>query len=316
MTCIQSTMRLVAIGWLALGVAALVPGLASAADNPAGFESSAVEDNDCSAKDPITVGYSSWSEDVLEAKMFKQLLEEHYDCKVKIKQLDAGVKYKSLAEGDIDVMFEGWFPETHKKYWHNVSTDVWDVGPLFMGAQLGWAVPDYVPEDEVSSIEDLKKDSVRQKMGGKVQGIDPGSGLMQHSKDVIKDYGLDDYDLIEASDAAMTAALKRAIDKKDWIVVTLWKPHWAFGRFDLRFLDDPNNSLGAAEHSDKLVRDGFYQDYPAVTAMLARMTIPLNTLQKAMYNADKHSDEQAVDQFIEEHEDEVHYWMTGEHGTE
>lgn len=68
--------------FLTLGVASLVPGLASAAGNPAGFESSAVKKNDCSAKDPIKVGYSSWSEDVLEAKLLKKLLEDHYDCKV------------------------------------------------------------------------------------------------------------------------------------------------------------------------------------------------------------------------------------------
>lgn len=211
-------------------------------------------------------------------------------------------------------MFEAWLPKTHESYWKKFSTDVWDLGPLYMAAQLGWAVPDYVPKDKVSSIEDLKKDSVRKKMGGKVQGIDPGSGLMQHSKDAITDYGLDDYNLVSASDTAMTAALKRAIDHKKWIVVTLWTPHWAFGRFDLRFLDDPKGSLGAAEHSDKLVRTGFYQDYPTVTAMLSRMVIPVDSLQKFMYDADRNSAEEAIDKFLKEHKDDVHYWMTGEYG--
>ncbi|NNC22569.1 glycine betaine ABC transporter substrate-binding protein [Salinisphaera sp. USBA-960] len=312
----KTIMRWFGVVSLTLGVVSLVPGLANAADNPAGFETSAVKNNDCSAKDPIKVGYSSWSEDVLEAKLLKRLLEKRYGCEVQTQRLSVGVKFQALAKRDIDVMFEAWFPKTHKSYWEKFSTKMWNVGPLYMGAQLGWAVPDYVPKDEVSSIKDLKKDSVRKKMGGKVQGIDPGSGLMQHSQDAMTDYGLNDYNLIKASGTAMTAALQRAIDNKEWTVVTLWTPHWAFGRFDLRFLDDPKGSLGAVEHSDKLVRAGFYQDYPTVAAMLSRMTISLSTLQGFMYDADQTSNKKAIDKFIKEHANDVHYWMTGKHSSD
>lgn len=304
------------ISLFAVGIIWLLPAFASAQGNPAGFETSSIEDNDCAAKGPITVAYSAWPEDVLLAKLFKQLTEKHYNCSVTIQRVGAALKYQGLADGDVDLMFEAWLPKTHEAYWQKFSTQVWDVGPLYMGAQLGWAVPDYVPEDVVSSIADLKKDSVRKKMRGRVQGIDPGSGLMQHSKDAIEDYGLDDYELVSASSAAMTAALKRAIDKKEWIVVTLWKPHWAFGRFDIHFLKDPKGSLGGSEHADKLVRSGFYQEYPLVTAMLSRMVIPLNTLQKFMYEAINTSDEEAIKEFIDQHEDDIHYWMTGEYTTD
>jgi len=44
---------------------------------------------------------------------------------------------------------------------------------------------------------------------------------MRLSKKAIEDYGLSDYQLVESSGAGMTAALKRAITRKQWIVIAL-----------------------------------------------------------------------------------------------
>src|SRR5699024_5038503 len=107
--------------FLVLGVIVLLPGLASAQTNPAGFES---EVSNCADKEPITVAYSSWPEDVLLAKMFKQLVEEHYDCAVKTQRVAAALKYQGLANGDVDVMFEAWLPKTHQAYWEKFGTEI------------------------------------------------------------------------------------------------------------------------------------------------------------------------------------------------
>ena len=39
----------------------------------------------------------------------------------------------------------------------------------------------------------------------------------------------------------MTAALKSAIANDEEIAVTGWTPHWMFARWDLKYLDDPND---------------------------------------------------------------------------
>src|SRR3546814_19299032 len=67
--------------------------------------------------------------------------------------------------------------------------------------------------------------------------IDPGAGLMRLSKDAVEEYGLDDYELVSASGAAMTAARERAVKRTEWIVVTGWSPHWMFGAHELRYLE-------------------------------------------------------------------------------
>lgn len=75
-----------------------------------------------------------------------------------------------MSRGDIDAMMMAWLPETHADYYKRVEGKVENLGPLYEGAKLGWIVPDYIPESEVSSIEDLKKPEVREKLKGEIQG--------------------------------------------------------------------------------------------------------------------------------------------------
>ncbi|WP_109993847.1 glycine betaine ABC transporter substrate-binding protein [Salinisphaera sp. LB1] len=259
----------------------------------------------------ITIGWTAWSDAEFVTKLSKKLIEQRTDYKVKLKMASIGVQYQGVADGNLDAMLMAWLPDTHAAYWKKVKDKVQDLGPLYNGAQLGWVVPDYVPKDKLNSISDLKKPSVKAKLDGKIQGIDPGAGLMQLSHKTMKAYGLksDGYRLVSASGAAMTAALARAEQRKEWIVVTGWTPHWMFGKWHLRFLKDPKGTLGSAQHIDAVVRQGFVKDYPEVASFLSNMHIPLDQLQAAMYSARKTSEQKAIKQFIADHPDEVNSWF-------
>ncbi len=78
---------------------------------------------------------------------------------------------------------------------------------------------------------------------------------MSLSEDVVDEYGLD-LTLRSGSGATMTAALQSAIQNEEDIVVTGWTPHWMFARWDLKYLDDPKNVYGGAEHINTIVRQG------------------------------------------------------------
>ena len=177
-------------------------------------------------------------------------------------------------------------------------------------------VPDYIPKSEVSSIPDLKKPEVRSKLNGTITGIDPGAGLTRLSKQALKEYGLDNYQLQISSGAGMTAALDRAEKHKDWIVVTGWSPHWMFGAWNLRYIADPKGVLGSYERIHALARKGFYQDNIAAATMIARMWIPLDQLQAAMYDARETSYEAAVKKYMDNHKERINYWVTGKMGDE
>lgn len=59
------------------------------------------------------------------------------------------------------------------------------------------------------------------------------------------------------------------------------------------------------------MRNAFTQDYPHVSAFLARMYIPLDQLQQAMYEAQKTSYERAVHAYETAHPCRIHYWYMG-----
>lgn len=60
--------------------------------------------------------------------------------------------------------------------------------------------------------------SVGESLDYKITGIDPGAGIMEATEKAIGEYGLDDYDLVTGSGAAMTAALKKPTIKKNQLL--------------------------------------------------------------------------------------------------
>ena len=281
--------------WLRLCLIVLLASSAHAADKP-----------------PLRIGWTAWSDAEAVTRLAARILESRLDQPVDLVLLDIGIQYQGLANGDIDAMLMAWLPLTHKPYMDKVGELVVNLGPLNPRARLGWVVPDYIPKDQLRSIEDLKDRTVMQKLGNQIHGIDPGAGLMQVSEKAIEDYELDRYRLISSSGAGMTAALSRAIKREKWIAVTGWSPHWMFARWKLRYLDDPQGALGGRERIHALVRRGFYQDFPIeITEFLTRIYLPLDELEALMDRANNTSYEEAVDEYIKYHPQRVDYWVTG-----
>lgn len=281
--------------WLRIIIIGLVVSTAHAAD-----------------KAPLRIGWTAWSDAEAVTKLAAKIIETRLNQPVKLVLLDIGIQYQGLANGDIDAMLMAWLPLTHKPYMDKLGDQVVNLGPLYTRARLGWVVPDYIPRDQLNSIEDLKDRKVARKLSQQIHGIDPGAGLMQASEQAFKEYGLKRYRLISSSGAGMTAALSRAIKRKKWIVVTGWSPHWMFARWKLRYLQDPKGSLGGRERIHALVRKDFYQDFPVeVSEFLSRMFIPLEELEAIMAQANDSSYEQAVEAYIKQHPRTVDYWLTG-----
>jgi glycine betaine/proline transport system substrate-binding protein len=263
------------------------------------------------AADKIKIGWTAWSDAEFVTKLAAKLLQDELGYEVELLQTDIAPQYQGISTGDIDVMLMSWQPTTHEDYVKKVGEKAFDLGLLYTDAKLGWVVPAFVPEDQVKTIEDLTKPEVKEKLDGTITGIDPGAGLMRLSKQAIDDYGLD-YELQVSSGAGMTAALERAVRRDEWIVVTGWSPHWMFGKYDLRYLEDPKGVLGQAERVHAYARNGFYQDHIKAASFLSRMQIPVGQLEAAMFKAQETSYEEAVDAYIAENPKRVKYWVTGD----
>lgn len=264
------------------------------------------------AQDPIKIGWTAWSDAEFVTKLAARVIEDRFGREVELMQTDIAPQYQGLSTGSIDVMLMSWQPDTHADYVERVGAKTVNLGLLYTHARLGWAVPNYMPESEVKSLADLAKPAVREQLDGTITGIDPGAGLTRLSREAIEEYGLDGYELQVSSGAGMTAALQRAVRRDEWIVVTGWSPHWKFGAYDLRYLEDPKGVLGSFERVHAVARMGFYQENVEVASFLSRMQIPIEDLQAAMYEAQETSYEQAVSDYIAANPKRIEYWVTGQ----
>jgi glycine betaine/proline transport system substrate-binding protein len=258
----------------------------------------------------VQIGWTAWSDAEFVTKLAQQVLEDRVGQDVELIQTDIAPQYQGVAQGDIDVMLMSWLPGTHSDYMDKVQDDVVSLGILYDHARLGWVVPEYM---DIDSINDLKSEEMADQLDGTITGIDPGAGLTRLSKETVEAYGLGDmYTLQTSSGAGMTAALDRAVKREEPIVVTGWSPHWMFGAYDLKYIEDPKGTLGSFERIHAIAREGFYQENIDAAMTLSRMYIPLDDLQAAMYDAQETSYEEAVDKYISNNEARVDYWVTGD----
>lgn len=206
----------------------------------------------------IRLGYVLWDSCVASNNVVAAVLEDRLGYDVELTSVDAGPMFAGLARGDFDAALCTWLPATHEAYWSEYGAQLTDLGVSLDGADIGWAVPAYV---EVDSIEDLNANAAL--FGGEIIGIDPGAGLMRASDAAIKAYGLTNLSLLDGSDAAMAAALDRAITRAEPIVVTSWRPHWMWAAYDLKYLEDPQGVFGASEQIHTVANSRFAEDGPA-----------------------------------------------------
>ncbi|MFD1205151.1 MULTISPECIES: glycine betaine ABC transporter substrate-binding protein [Sporosarcina] len=154
--------------------------------------------------------------------------------------------------------------------------------------------------------------SVGESVDYKITGIDPGAGIMEATEEAINEYGLDKWDLTTGSGAAMTAALKKAYDKEEPIIVTGWTPHWKFAKFDLKYLDDPKGVYGGEEQIHTIARTGLAEDLPEAHQILSNFKWEeqdMGDIMVAIQDGEK--EEVAAQNWIDANEDKVAEWTDG-----
>ena len=212
-------------------------------------------------KGSVELAYVEWARAVAITHVAGDILTRMgYD--VELNNVANAAMWQSVASGDSDALLAAWLPATHQMFYGEegeFTDEVVDLGPNYQGAQLGLVVPAYVQEE---SIPDLVANADR--YDSEIVGIDPGAGMMQQTEQAIENdtYGLGTFTLLEGSGPTMTAALGDAINNDQPIVVTGWKPHWMFGRWDLKILNDPENVFGESETINTMVRQGLEEDQP------------------------------------------------------
>lgn len=269
-------------------------------------EESATPSSMADSEKTARLTYVNWAEGVAYTHLAKLVLEEKMGYDVEITSADVGPAYIAVADGKYDAYMECW-RDLHQDYLENAGDRVISLGNVYEGTVLGLAVPSYVTIDTIAEIKGNED-----KFGGRIVGIDPGAGMMKAIEaDLIPDYDLD-ITLIPSSGPAMTAALGKAISEEEWIVVPSWKPHWMFGRWDLKILEqDPDNAIWKEGDIEIIGRYDIDQDKPELAAFLRNMFVTDAQISDLMFKIED-SDlplEEVVSTWMDDNEDVVEAWI-------
>jgi len=222
----------------------------------------------------ITLGvFNGWDEAEASSLLWQHILEDK-GYTVNLEYADPAPTFKALADGDFDVVTDVWLPATHEAYLDEFGDDIEEVGAWFDQAALTVAVNADAPID---SLAELAANSGV--FGDRIVGIEPGAGLTTAvQNNAIPTYGLEGMEFLTSSTQAMLAELDAATSAGEDIVVTLWEPHWAYGAYDLKNLEDPEGTLGTAESIYTYSRTGFAAEFPEVAEWLSSFTMSAELL--------------------------------------
>jgi len=248
----------------------------------------------------IKLVYTDWSESVAITHLSAVLLEEKMEYKVIIKLTDVETAYQEIASGEFDIFADSWLPETHKKYMEQHAGNIEKLGIIYPEARTGFVVPAY---SELQSVSDLKNYS------NPLIGIDEGAGVMQKARRAGELFNLPG-PLLNLSEEEMISNLEDSIKKRKDIVVTGWEPHWIFARYEVRFLEDPENIFGEKENIFAVGHTGIEELHPRAVRFFERMQLTEKQLNSLVYQV-KLSDDprQGVKNWLKENEYIVNQWV-------
>ncbi|GAA1907141.1 hypothetical protein GCM10009753_42380 [Streptantibioticus ferralitis] len=249
----------------------------------------------------VNLGYIPWDEGIASSFLWKEVLEQR-GYTVNAKTYDVGALYTGMAGGSIDFETDSWLPTTHAQYWQQYGKDLADLGSWYGPTSLEISVPGYVKD--VKSLADLRGKASA--FGGRIIGIEPGAGEMNLLRTkVLAAYGLDkEYQLTTGSTAGMLAQLERSYAKKEPVAVVLWSPHWAYSKYSLTKLQDPQGAFGTGDRIHTLASRKFAKNDPAVAGWLKNFHMDekdLTGLEAAIQDAGQGNEQQGVRTWLKSH---------------
>jgi glycine betaine/proline transport system substrate-binding protein len=248
----------------------------------------------------LRIVYTDWSESIAITHLSAVLLEEQMDYKVILKLTDVETAYQNVASGEFDVFADAWLPETQQHYMDAHEGKIEELGIIYPEARTGLVVPEY---SQLQSITDLKN------YPHPIVGIDEGAGVMQKTHIAIENYTLPNV-LLNLSEDEMTQHLEDSIKRRNEVVITGWEPHWIFARYEVRFLEDPDNIFGEKEKIYSVGRTGLNEAHPHAVRFFERMQLSEKQLNSLVYHVRLTDDPKiGVKNWMKENEYIVNQWV-------
>ena len=221
----------------------------------------------------VNLTYVNWEEGVAWTHFFQTVLEDEMGYDVTITAADVGPAFAAVASGNQDFFMEAWLPGLHAPYVEQ-NPDLVDVATIYEDGVTGLIVPQYMYDDGVTAISDLRDPEVMERLNGQITGIDAGAGMMIKTQDeIMPEYGLEEmgYELVASSSPAMLAAIESAIADEEYIVGMGWQPHSMFGRYPLVILEQDEAQVWSLDDIKVMGRPGVEEDLPEVVELFSNV---------------------------------------------
>lgn len=171
-----------------------------------------------------------------------------------------GLGYKAQSTvGTVPVIFDGLKASTvdvFLGYWSPSMTPIVDPllkarniqvvsKPNLTGAKYTLAVPTYAYEAGLQSFADIAK--FKDKLGGKIYGIEPGNDGNKIIIDMIgkNAFGLGAFKIVESNEGTMLNSVSNATKNNQWIVFLGWAPHPMNVQQNMTYLSGGDEFFGA-----------------------------------------------------------------------
>lgn len=255
-------------------------------------------------KERVSIAYvDGWDEGVAMTYVIKEILADK-GYEVELKNAAVDLIFASLSNGDTDLFLDAWLPITHGSKVDKFKDDIELLGKNFDSAKIGLVVPKYIP---INTIEELNENAER--FSNRIVGIEKGAGISLKTDVAVGAYNLN-LEQMNSSSVAMLSELQKTISNEEWIVVTSWQPHWMFGRWELKFLEDSKGVYGATEQIYTYARKGFSSDNPEIAQLLSKFCLSnaqMSSLLLVFSEAEKKKPE-VIRKWIEDNKDLVESW--------
>ena len=220
--------------------------------------------------EPIVIAVNPWVGAAANANVAKVVMEQEMGCTVELQEVNESAQFPAMADGDVDATLEVW-PSGHAKdrkdYIVKAGTVV-DVGKLGIVGNIGWFTPSYVVQEnpDLATWEGFKDNAdvfATAETGDKGRFLGADTTYSIFDEAIIATLGLDLEVVYSGSEAASLAALDKAFENQDPILMYWWTPQWANAKYDLVEVELPAYTEECAQIAleDPDVAKGYGCDY-------------------------------------------------------
>lgn len=263
-------------------------------------------------KQRIALGQVGLSFYAVVGGVVQELLERE-GYKVEVVQGPHAEIFPRLGAGEVDIFAAAWLPQGHAALFASVEDVTFRIAPLYEDARFFWVVPAYVPESVLSSVTDLARPDVQQRVSKRIVSLPAETGLTISARRVMTAYNLGEagYQLVPAPPTEWFRTFRKAIEDNEWVIFPLWQPQWVNAAYGIRRLDDPKGAYGQSDTAYLLGHRSLRDKLPgAMIGLLSniRLSIEAVTEMDRMVNVDGLSSRDSARRWMKENADVVRSW--------